>query len=219
MNIVLKKIEELKPALYNPREISKFDLDQLKESITKFGIVEPVIVNNFKGRENIIIGGHQRIVACKELGHLEVPCFIVELSEQDEKILNLALNKIQGRWDEAKLSDLIFNLRENGAQSITGFMNEEIEQYLIRKQLNNEVNGDYNPDDDEELKKLFDVHEKVPITVGEPESPRIKTRLSFYTETFEEYDLLRKFFETTRKGELNKDKLVEMVKQADGGKA
>lgn len=211
MNIVIKKINELNPAEYNPREISQFDLDELKKSIQEFGIVEPIIIN----KDNTIIGGHQRVVACQQLGIQEVPCFIIELDKTKEKVLNLALNKIQGRWDETKLSDLIYKLKKESEENIIGFLNEEIEQYLLKREIQADLNQEYNPDEDEELKKLFERHEKVPVGMEEPEAPRIKTRLSFYTETFEEFNKIREFFKTTRKGELDKDRLIGILKERE----
>ncbi len=211
MDIVIKKISELNPAEYNPREISQFDLDELKKSIQEFGLVEPIVIN----KDNTIIGGHQRVVACQQLGIQEVPCFITELDKTKERILNLALNKIQGRWDETKLSDLIYKLRKENNESIVGFLNEEIEQYILKREIQADLNKEYNPDEDEELRKLFERHEKVPVGMEEPEAPRIKTRLSFYTETFEEFNKIREFFKTTRKGELDKEKLIKTIEQIE----
>lgn len=103
-----KKIEELKFAVYNPREITKHDFEALKRSIKEFGFVEPVVVN----KDNTIIGGHMRVRAAKELGIAEVPCVFVDLDDTKAKLLNLALNKISGDWDESKLAEVLYNLKE-----------------------------------------------------------------------------------------------------------
>ena len=57
MELEKVKIEELEPATYNPRQISTKQYKDLKESITKFGIVDPLIVNK---NSYTIVGGHQR---------------------------------------------------------------------------------------------------------------------------------------------------------------
>ena len=62
MDIEQRKIEELKPAEYNPRQASEKQYDDLKQSIEKFGIVDPVIVNK---RNNRIVGGHFRVRVAK----------------------------------------------------------------------------------------------------------------------------------------------------------
>src|SRR3990167_7931769 len=93
MEIIIRKISELKAAEYNPRKISKHDLEALTESIRKFGTVEPVIVNKFKGMEDIIIGGHQRVKAAKSMGLTEIPTVELKLNEKQEQELNIRLNR------------------------------------------------------------------------------------------------------------------------------
>ena len=67
MKVIQKKISELIFADYNPRQLFKKEYKQLKESIGKFGLVDPIIINKNKDRENVIIGGHQRVKIAKEL--------------------------------------------------------------------------------------------------------------------------------------------------------
>lgn len=61
MKIVKKKISDLKPAEYNPRRMTEKQKQDIRNSLTEFGLVDPIIVNTFKGRENVIVGGHQRV--------------------------------------------------------------------------------------------------------------------------------------------------------------
>ena len=104
LEIVYVPIEDLKPAEYNPRRMSEEDRMEITESIRKFGFVDIVIVNRNPERFNIIVGGHQRVtIAKEELGHIEVPCIFVNLNLEDEKELNMRLNKNTGRWDFDKL--------------------------------------------------------------------------------------------------------------------
>jgi len=99
MQVVCRTISELKHPDYNPRQIKKTEFEQLKKSLDKFDSVEPAVINMFKGRENIIIGGNQRIRAAQALGWKEFPCVIVSLSEDRERELNIRLNANTGRWD------------------------------------------------------------------------------------------------------------------------
>tara|TARA_R100000773_G_C4213572_1_gene112588 strand:+ start:461 stop:1198 length:738 start_codon:yes stop_codon:yes gene_type:complete len=89
------KINKLKPAAYNPRQISTKQYKDLKQSIEKFGLVDPVIVNS----DMTVIGGHQRLKICKELKHKEVGCVILNLSKEEERELNVRLNKNTGEFD------------------------------------------------------------------------------------------------------------------------
>ena len=96
MIIEKKNISELKPAPYNPRKSNAKQEESLKESLSKFGVVEPIIFNKQTG---YIVGGHFRVRELKKLGYKEVDCVIVDLNEADEKELNIRLNANTGEWD------------------------------------------------------------------------------------------------------------------------
>ena len=124
-------VDKLVPADYNPRKDLKPgdpEYEKLKRSITEFGYVEPVLWNKTTGH---VVGGHQRLKVLIDTGVTEVECVVVEMSEEKEKALNVALNKISGEWDKDKLSLLIADLQ--GADfdvSLTGFDAVEIDKLL-----------------------------------------------------------------------------------------
>mgnify|MGYP003660800760 CR=1 FL=1 len=96
------ELSKLKPATYNPRQISTKQVKDLKSSIEKFGIVDPIIVN----KDLTIIGGHQRYMILNEASKRvdweyppKVPCVILDLSKEDERELNIRLNKNTGEFD------------------------------------------------------------------------------------------------------------------------
>jgi ParB-like nuclease domain. len=69
-----------------------------------------------------VVGGHQRLKVLLDLGQTEIDCVVVDLDLQREKALNLALNKIQGEWDENKLAELMAELDAGAFDvSLTGF--------------------------------------------------------------------------------------------------
>ena len=106
MNIQKIKIDKLIPATYNPRKNLKpsdAEYVKIKNSIEKFGFVSPLVIN----KDMTVIWGHQRLKVLKEMGIVEVECIIVDLDKTNEKALNIALNKIQGDWDEEKLEALL----------------------------------------------------------------------------------------------------------------
>lgn len=131
MLIEKKNTADLLPADYNPRKDLKpgdAEYEKLKRSIEQFGYVEPVIWNKATGR---VVGGHQRLKVLIDLGMTEVDCVVVELTEEKEKALNIALNKISGEWDKDKLALLIADLQ--GADfdvSLTGFEPAELDDLL-----------------------------------------------------------------------------------------
>ena len=95
MQIEKIKINKLKPAFYNPRQISTKQYKDLKESIERFDLVDPIIIN----KDMTVIGGHQRLKICKELKHKEIDCVVLDLSKEEERELNIRLNKNTGDFD------------------------------------------------------------------------------------------------------------------------
>ena len=106
LNIIYVPIRELKPSEYNPRKISKESLEQLKESMRRFQVVDPIIVNAAPNRRNIVIGGHMRLRGAKDLGFKEIPVVYVKIPDiKQEQELNLRLNRNTGEWDFSLLAD------------------------------------------------------------------------------------------------------------------
>jgi hypothetical protein len=102
MIIETKKISDLKPAPYNPRQSTAKQEEKLKASLSKFGLVEPIIFNKQTG---YIVGGHFRVRELNKLGYEEIECVIVDLNEADEKELNIRLNANTGQWDWEMLAN------------------------------------------------------------------------------------------------------------------
>lgn len=97
--IVQKPIADLIEPDYNPRKITAKQREDIKKSIQSFGFVQPLVVNTYPGRENIIVGGSQRRKIAESLGYATAPCVEVFLDEDAEKELNLRLNKNQAEFD------------------------------------------------------------------------------------------------------------------------
>ena len=105
INIQYYKASDLIMAEYNPRQLTKDQYVQLKDSIERFGLVDPLIVNKHKERKNILVGGHQRLKIAREIGVTDIPCVEVDLSLDQEKELNIRLNKNVGEWDYDSLAN------------------------------------------------------------------------------------------------------------------
>lgn len=142
MLIEKKNTADLLPADYNPRKDLKpgdAEYEKLKRSIEQFGYVEPVIWNKATGR---VVGGHQRLKVLMDMGMTEVDCVVVEMDEDKEKALNIALNKISGDWDKDKLALLIADLQGTDFDvSLTGFEPAEIDD-LFKDTLKDGVKDD-----------------------------------------------------------------------------
>ena len=144
------KIDSLIPADYNPRKALKpgdAEFEKIKNSITEFGYVDPIIVNS----DMTIIGGHQRWSVLKTLGYTEVDCVIIEIDKTKEKALNIALNKVTGEWNKELLADLIKDLQSLDYDvSFTGFDPPEIDE------LFNEVHSKETKDDEFDVDKALE---------------------------------------------------------------
>jgi len=140
-------VDKLVPADYNPRKDLKPgdpEYEKLKRSLSEFGYVEPVIWNKTTGH---VVGGHQRLKVLIDTGVTEVECVVVEMGEDKEKALNVALNKINGEWDKDKLSLLIADLQ--GADfdvSLTGFDAPELDALFKDAQRKGVQDDDFDVD-------------------------------------------------------------------------
>ena len=123
-------IDALKPDPFNPRRIADSELEALTRSIRAFGFVDPVIARR---ADRAVVGGHQRLLAARRLGYATVlPVVFVDLSQEQAKLLNLALNKISGSWDEELLARLLKDLSATPEidVSLSGFAEDEISKLL-----------------------------------------------------------------------------------------
>lgn len=93
-------ISSLNPAEYNPRKWDTTAIKNLTESIKRYGLVDPLIVNNAPERKGVVIGGHFRLKVAKDIGIKQIPVVFITISDlEKEKDLNLRLNKAVGDWD------------------------------------------------------------------------------------------------------------------------
>ncbi len=115
----------------NPRQIGEHDLAALRRSLREFGVVEPVVVNK---RTSRIVGGHQRVKAAEAEGIKTLPVVYVDLDAGNEKLLNLALNRISGDWDDELLARMLADLSsvEEIDLGLSGFSEDELAGLLKR---------------------------------------------------------------------------------------
>ena len=178
----------LNPAAYNPRVDLKpgdKEYEKLKRSINEFGYVEPVIWNRQTGN---VVGGHQRLKVLMDLGQTEIDCVVVNLDLAREKALNIALNKIQGDWDEDKLAAIMADFDAEAFDvSLTGFDANEVDALLNRFYSHEAEEDDF--DAGAEKKKIQDAGGPVSqpgdawqlgdhiLICGDPADPAVYARL------------------------------------------
>lgn len=132
MNIRIVSIEQLNAAVYNPRvdlQPGDPEYERLRRSLDEFGYVDPIVWNEQTGN---MIGGHQRYkTLVNEQGCTELAVSVVNLDPERERLLNLALNKVSGLWDDEALAQLLNELQEGGADlMLSGFDVGEAERLI-----------------------------------------------------------------------------------------
>ena len=134
MEITRLPIDKINPAAHNPRrdlQPNDPEYKQIEASIEGFGLVEPLVWNRRTGN---LVGGHQRFKILVAKGLAEVEVSVVDLDLDKEKVLNIALNKVQGDWDGERLAILLEELSTMPDLNVrlTGFKPLEISQLMDR---------------------------------------------------------------------------------------
>ena len=172
MQIERKKISELNRAAYNPRiDLIPGDTEyeNLRRSITTYGMLIPVVWNKRTGN---VVGGHQRLTVLENEGETEVDVSVVDLDEMQERQLNVALNKIEGGWDEEKLAALLAELGDDAP--LTGFTQAEIDS------LTNDIDGLIDGETvDEELRAIEELF-NVSLTFDKADQEELKAYVKDY---------------------------------------
>lgn len=166
MKLYTVKVEDLIDADYNPNVMEERDFENLENSIERYGYIEPIIVNK---RNNVIVGGHHRLRALKKKGIKEVDIVYVDLDENDEKRLNIALNRISGYWDIDKLEEVVNDLMADDPSLIdfTGLSEFELDSMFGVEEVDFLDKDGFVSDDDTYVREI-----KTPIyeiTGKEPE--------------------------------------------------
>lgn len=153
MQIERKRISDLNRAAYNPRiDLIPGDTEyeNLRRSITTYGMLIPIVWNR---RTNRVVGGHQRLTVLENEGETEVDVSVVDLDETQERQLNVALNKIEGGWDEEKLGALLAELGDDA--TLTGFTPAEIDS--LTNDIDSLIDGDTVDEELRAIEELFNV--------------------------------------------------------------
>ena len=143
------KLADLRPAEYNPRKrLTPEDQEyqDLKRSIEELGYSDPIVINS----DGTIIKGHQRRNVMMDLGRTEADVVVLDIqSKEDEKALNIALNKITGKWDMEKLKEVLVSLDLEGYDfTVTSIQRPELEEIIQLTDVPPEAHDDdFDPDE------------------------------------------------------------------------
>lgn len=118
------KLSEMNPAPYNPRVMNEAERAALRASLERWGLADLITWNKTTGN---IVGGHQRYDQLVEDGIASAQVVVVELSEAEEKALNVQLNnpRAQGRFTDS-VDVLIASIKKDIPDLPTELRLEEI---------------------------------------------------------------------------------------------
>lgn len=122
MQVVMRKIRDLKPYKNNAKKHPKEQVNRIAESIKEFGFTQPVLID----KNNEVVVGHGRILGAKQAGLKEVPTVMLEdLTEEQIKAYRLIDNKLnESDWDYMLLDQELHEIAELD-MSLFGFGSDE----------------------------------------------------------------------------------------------
>lgn len=183
METAIMKLEDISPADYNPRKTLKpgdQEYESLKNSLDRFGLAEPLIYNK---RTGTLISGHQRLNVLKDSGAKEAEVVLVDLDEQQEKLLNIAMNKIEGDWDYKKLETLFSDISADDIK-FTGFTEDELSNLF---DFDSEEFDESETEDEEDTSdEQEDSEDGQPQSESDPSPKEFDIFLSFPTKELAE---------------------------------
>ena len=128
MKVVDLPIGQLREAPWNPNEMDSAMMQRLRESLTRFGIVENLVVRPKENGHFEVVGGNHRLRVLSEAGYLTVPCMVVQLDDVQSRLLAQALNRIEGSDDLGLKAELVREvLKELPQEEVIGLLPETAE--------------------------------------------------------------------------------------------
>lgn len=143
-----RSIDELTENKDNPRRLSKKRAEELKKSLGKFGLCQPIVCQC----DGSIIGGHQRLKTLRSIGVSEVDVAIPSrsLSVVEQEQLTIVLNKVVGEFD----LDMLANRWEMSTLLESGFTEEELHTDIIPQEQPKKFSINIKFDNEDDLRHV-----------------------------------------------------------------
>jgi ParB family chromosome partitioning protein len=110
-------LEQLKEASWNPNQIAEAMLQKLRQSLTRYGLVQNLVVRPLEVDCYEVLSGNQRLQVLRELKRSPVPCVVVDLDDAHARLLSQALNRIQGKDDLGLRAEMLKEILEQVPQA------------------------------------------------------------------------------------------------------
>ncbi len=130
---------KLRPAPWNPNQMDETMMSRLRESISKYGLVEPLVVRKIDEAQYEVLSGNQRLKVVEEMGFETVPCVIVELNDTKAMLLAQALNGLRGEDDlalkGALLKEILSSVSEDEVLSLLPETTESLKSLSLINEM------------------------------------------------------------------------------------
>ena len=113
MQVIDIQLSQLHPAYWNPNRMEDAMVNRLKKSITRFGLVQSPVVRPIESGGYEVLGGNQRLQVLRELGYAKALCVLVEVDDNEARLMAQALNRIQGEDDMGLKAELVREILES----------------------------------------------------------------------------------------------------------
>lgn len=144
MVVISLRLEELREAPWNPNQMDEAMLSRLRRSITRYGVVENLVVRPLDEKRYEVLSGNQRLRVLRELGYTSTPCFVVNLDDPHARMLAQALNRIEGEDDLGMKADLVRRvLEEIPSEEVVAILPETVESLKALSSLGQQTIADY----------------------------------------------------------------------------
>ncbi|MFC1947962.1 ParB/RepB/Spo0J family partition protein [Chloroflexota bacterium] len=110
MNTLDIRIDKLQPAPWNANRMDEAGIERLKESLSRYGLVEPLVVRPLPDDKYEVLSGNQRLKAISSIDLEIIPCVVVYLDDAEAMLLAQALNNLHGEDDPILKGTLFKNI-------------------------------------------------------------------------------------------------------------
>ena len=132
MNVVEMPITRLTGSQWNSNIMDDAMRSKLKESLTRYDLVENLVVRLLPDGLYEVLSGNQRLGVLAELGYTHVPCVVVDVNDAEAKLLSQALNHIQGEDDLGLRAELLRDvLRELPQDQVLSILPDSAENLKV----------------------------------------------------------------------------------------
>ena len=144
MQIIDMQMTQLHPACWNPNRIDDAMVKRLKESITRYGLVQSLVVRAVESGGYEVLSGNQRLDVLRSMGYTQVPCVVVEVGDAHARLLAQALNRIQGEDNLGLKAELVRDiLKSLPKEDVLALLPETAESLQVLSSLGQENMAHY----------------------------------------------------------------------------